>query len=109
MQDLRSLNSLPISQLAKKKLLQAKQEPDPTALYPRQLLTWALASGTLKTDPEVEDQIGQMLQWSPAAQVTNLALEGGVPTATSDNKLEPKEVAWLLLDQIESLQRMRTS
>jgi hypothetical protein len=112
MQEQLPLNQHPLNQLAKEKLQQVKEYPDPHRLYIQQLLTWALDSETLKTEPEIEDKIGQMQMWKPETwmnEVTNLYQEEGVPIWLEDKSISPKDLAWKLLDRIESLSREQTS
>lgn len=112
MQEPLELNNRPLNKLAKEKLQEVKWEPNPNRLYSQQLLLWALNSGSLQTIPEVEAKIGQMLLWKPKTwmdEVTNLSQEDGVPILTKDKELSPKDLAWMMLDRIESLHRSQTS
>lgn len=111
-------NQHPLNRLAKKKLREAKEYPDPSGLYSVQLMSWGLESGKvdLGGNPgrsQLEATVWAMAEWKPGSVMTVLTREDGEgsgevnPVPRSKPNPSPRDLAFYLIDAVH-MQMMAT-
>jgi hypothetical protein len=98
------LNSQTVNQKAKEMLLMLGEESQPECLYCVQLARWALDRGYFSVEDAVFETVRAMAEWKPA-RLANFLLNDGSAEYTPkgwDNSQGPEELAWVILEDIET-------
>ena len=107
-QDVERLNNLLLSQEAKKRLKEAKENPYPESLYLLQLAKWGLENGIAAESREVsrqmlEDALLSLSELTPQKAYNFLVNGPDGPNLIPESlQGSPEDAAWTLLLEVEA-------
>jgi hypothetical protein len=98
------LNGQGVNRKAKEMLVRCGEDPEAGCLHCVQLARWALDHSYFSVEDAVFETVRAMTEWKPARLVNFLMDDGSAEYTPKgwDNTQGPEELAWVILEDIET-------